>query len=298
VSVGGPPEALLVETPPRSLGESLLVRSALHSRSGLLGLIIAVLIVAVAFVGPLIAPHGLNQVVGLPFEGPSHAHPLGTDFLGRDGLSRVLYGGQMLVVIAVLATLLAYVVGLSIGLASGYLRGPFDLATVGVADLLLSFPPIVFILVLLAAVGPRVWIITLGIATIQVPRIVRIVRVVTIEIATREFVEASVSRGESLVSILGRDILPNTWTPVLADFGIRLTGSVWLFATLSFLGLGQAAPASDWGLMVSENRSGLTLQPWVVFVPAATIALLTIGVNLFADAVNRSIGRSTLVSGV
>jgi peptide/nickel transport system permease protein len=290
-------ESLLVERPPRSLRESLLVRSALRSGTGLAGTVIVALVVLLAFVGPLVAPHGLNEIVGLPLQSPRHGLPFGTDTLGRDALSRFLYGGKTLVVISVLATLLAYAVGTCAGLAAGHRRGPFDLAVIGASDLLLSFPPIVFVLVLLAALGPRLWVVTLGIAVIHVPRVVRIVRTVAIEVSTREFVEAAISQGEGTLTILRRDILPNTWTPILADFGIRLSGSVWLFASLSFLGLGAAPPASDWGLMISENRIGLMIQPWVVLFPAITIALLTIGVSLLADAINRNIGRSTLTRG-
>ena len=177
-------------------------------------------------------------------------------------------------------------------MAAGYRRGLVDLTTVGVADLVLSFPPIVLVLVLLAAVGPRLSTIVVGIAVIHLPRVVRIARSVAIEVAAREFVEAAVARGESIVSVLWRDILPNVWTPILADFGIRLTGSVILFSSLSYLGLGQPPPAADWGLMISENRAALLIQPWVVVVPALTIALLAIGVNLMADAVAHGLGRS------
>jgi peptide/nickel transport system permease protein len=297
VSVVAVPEFLRSDRPPRSLRDGVLFRSMFRSGTGLAGTLIITLIVLLAFVGPFVAPHALNEVVGTPLMPPSHSHLFGTDILGRDVLSRFLYGGKTLVVISVLATLLAYAVGAWIGLAAGYRRGLLDLAAVGTTDLLLSFPPIVFVLVLLAALGPHLWVVTLGIAVIHVPRVVRIVRAVAIEVSTREFVEAALSQGESVLSILRRDLLPNTWTPMLADFGIRLSGSVWLFASLSFLGLGPAPPASDWGLMISENRIGLMVQPWVVFVPAITIALLTIGVSLLADAVNRNLGRSTLTRG-
>jgi peptide/nickel transport system permease protein len=270
------------------------LRGSVSSRSGQLGLAVVVLICAVAFLGPLASPYSPTDTVGVPFTGPSGAHIFGTDGLGRDGLSRFLYGGRALIVVAFLATALAYVVGIPLGMAAGYRRGLFDLTTVVVADLILSFPPIVFVLVLLAAAGPHLSIVVASIATIHAPRVMRISRSVTIDIATQEFVEAAVARGESLLSILRHDILPNIWTPVLADFGIRLTGSVILFSSLSYLGLGQPPPAADWGLMISENRTGLLVQPWIVIVPAVTIALLAIGVNLVADAIARSVGRSVV----
>ena len=173
---------------------------------------------------------------------PSLRHLLGTDSLGRDALARYLNGGRLLIAVAFLSTVLAYLAGLPIGMLAGYRRGGFDLATIGVADLILAFPAIIFILVLVAALGPRVSVIVLGIAAINLPRVVRIARTVAIELATREFIEAAVARGEGVWSILRRDVLPNIWTPILADFGIRLTGSIILFSSLSYLGFGQQPP--------------------------------------------------------
>jgi peptide/nickel transport system permease protein len=217
---------------------------------------------------------------------------MGADALGRDALSRYLNGGQVLVAVAFAATIFAYVIGIPLGMAIGYRRGFFDLAAIALADLILAFPAIIFVLVLAAAAGTSLLVVIIGIATINLPRVVRIARTVTIDLVTREFVEASIARGESLLSILRSDILPNIWTPILADFGIRLTGSIILFSSLSYLGFGQQPPAADWGLMISENRVALFLQPWVIVVPALTIALLCIGVNLIADGVARSAGHS------
>lgn len=282
----------------RRLAGSLLIRGALDTRQGRIGLPIVLGVVALALLGPILSEESPTAIVGLAFEGPSSAHWLGTDHLGRDALSRLLHGGLAVVVVASAATVLAYVVGLSLGLVAGYRRGLFDHATVAVVDLILAFPPIVLLLVLVAATGPRLSLIIGGIAAIHAPRITRIARSVTIEIVTHEYVEAAAARGERLPTILRKDVLPNMWTPVLADFGLRLTGSVILFASLSYLGLGQPPPAADWGLMISENRGGLVIQPWVVLAPAATIALLTIGVNLIADGVARSVGRSLTERGV
>ena len=274
------------------LRRNIFVRGSVGSPVGRVGLVLVTAICVIAVIGPSISPYSPTSVASLPLAGPSRDHLLGTDGLGRDVLSRFLYGGTALIVVAFLATVLAYLVAIPLGMAAGFRRGPFDLVSIAVADLVISFPPIVFILVLLAAAGPQLWLVVIGIATIHTPRIMRISRAVTLDIATQEFVEAAVARGEGLASILRHDILPNIRTPVLADFGVRLTGSVILFSSLSYLGFGQAPPAADWGLMISENRAGLLVQPWVVFVPAVTIALLAIGVNLIADAVARSAGRS------
>ena len=255
-------------------------------------------VVALALLGPLVSLYSPTEIVGTPFGAPSSAHVIGTDFLGRDGMSRFLHGGLALVGCAFLATMLSYVVGLSLGMVAGYRRGVFDLTTVAVVDLILAFPPIVLMLVLLAATGPRLSLVVLGIALVFAPRVVRISRSVTEEVIVQEYVEAALARGESQTAILRRDVLPNIATPVLADFGLRLTGAVILFSSISYLGLGQAPPAADWGLMISENRTGLLVQPWLIVVPAATIATLSIGINLMADGIARSVGRSVSERGV
>jgi peptide/nickel transport system permease protein len=271
---------------------SLVVRGVVDSSVGRAGLTITSAIALLAFVGPWLAPYDPTATLMLPLEPPSVAHLMGADGLGRDALSRYLNGGQVLVAVAFAATIFAYVIGIPLGMAIGYRRGLCDVATIALADLILAFPAIIFVLVLAAAAGTSLLVVIIGIATINLPRVVRIARTVTIDLVTREFVEASIARGESLLSILRSDILPNIWTPILADFGIRLTGSIILFSSLSYLGFGQQPPAADWGLMISENRVALFLQPWVIVVPALTIALLCIGVNLIADGVARSAGHS------
>jgi peptide/nickel transport system permease protein len=271
---------------------SLVVRGVVDSSVGRAGLTITSAIALLAFVGPWLAPYDPTATLMLPLEPPSVAHLMGADGLGRDALSRYLNGGQVLVAVAFAATIFAYVIGIPLGMAIGYRRGLCDVATIALADLILAFPAIIFVLVLAAAAGTSLLVVIIGIATINLPRVVRIARTVTIDLVTREFVEASIARGESLLSILRSDILPNIWTPILADFGIRLTGSIILFSSLSYLGFGQQPPAADWGLMISENRVALFLQPWVIVLPALTIALLCIGVNLTADGVARSAGHS------
>jgi peptide/nickel transport system permease protein len=276
------------------LRSNFFIRGSLSSWSGRVGIVLFALLVALAVFGPLFAPYSPTAVPtgSTALEGPTQAHVLGTDTLGRDVLSRFLWGGRTLLVVAVVATVLAYLVGIFLGMAAGYRKGPVDLATVAVVDLIISFPPIVLVLLLVAGAGSGLAIVTLAIAAVHVPRVVRIVRAVTLDVSTQEFVEAAISRGERFLSILWRDILPNIWTPVLADFGIRLSGSVILFASLSYLGFGPAPPAADWGLMISENRAAVLVEPIVIVAPAVAIALLTISVNLAADAIARSVGRS------
>lgn len=272
---------------------NLLWRGATSTWSARVGLVLMVAMLLIAFVGPAVSPHDPAEVVGIPFAKPGNGLLLGADFLGRDALSRFLHGGRTVVIVAFLATGLAYVVGTVIGMSAGLLRGRFDAVTLALADIAIAFPPLIFVLMLVAGAGSSIGIAIVGIAFVHLPRIVRIVRTVTREIAAREYVEAAIANGERTSYILVREILPNTWTPIMADFGLRITGSIIVFASLSFLGVGASPPAADWGLMISENRVGLLRQPAVVLVPAAGIALLSIGVNLVADGIARTVGRST-----
>jgi peptide/nickel transport system permease protein len=271
-----------------------LYRGIVHTTSGRIGFTIVSVIVLAAFIGPHFSPYSPTALVGGEFQGPSGSHWLGTDFLGRDAFSRFLWGGQSMIVVAVLATILAYLIAIPIGLVSGYLRGAADLGTIAVNDVLLAFPPLVFCLVLLSASGPRLSVVVIAIAIIHAPRIIRIVRAVTLDVGTSDFVEAAAARGEGVTSILFREILPNIWTPVLADVGLRLAHSILLYASLSFLGIALRQPAADWGEMIYENRGGLYLNPWVTVGPVVMIALLTIAINLVADGTARSVGRSVL----
>ena len=149
----------------------------------------------------------------------------------------------------------------------------------------------------ISAAGTSKTALVVGVAVVQAPLVARILRTATLEQSVRGFVEAAVARGEGTFSILGREILPNIVAPIAADFGLRFTYSIILVASVNFFGLGLQPPAADWALIISENRDGLSLNPWVIFVPAALIALLTIAVNLVGDAIARTLGRSS-VEGV
>ncbi len=260
--------------------------------SAVVGLVLLVAVVGIALFGPFFSPDPPDKTVGLPFEEPTAAHPLGTDFLGRDGLSRVLWGGRSVLALAGLATVLAYAGGAAVGLAAGYTRGWLDGLLMRGADVLLSFPALLFILVVVTGAGTSKAVLVATVAIVQLPLIARVVRTATLEQSVRGFVEAAEARGEGWLSVLRREILPNIVTPIMADLPLRFTYSIILVASVNFLSLGLQPPAADWGLMISENRDGLTLNPYVILVPAALIALLTISVNLLGDSLARSLGRS------
>jgi peptide/nickel transport system permease protein len=253
-----------------------------------------VLVVAVALLGPLFAPHGIATPIGPPGQPPSGGAPLGTDFLGRDVLSRALHGGFSVVWIGTVATLLAYLAGLTVGLVAGYSRSLIDPMLMRGVDVLLAFPALLILLLLVSGLGSHIPVLILGVVLVQLPGIARLIRTVTLETATRGYVEAAVARGERMASVLGRDIFPNIAPVMLADFGIRFGYSIILIASMNYLGLGLAPPTADWGLMISENRSFIGLNIWSVLAPAIMLALLTISVNLVADAYVRTAGRSSL----
>jgi peptide/nickel transport system permease protein len=272
---------------------SLRIPRFARTPTGMIGLVLLAFVLLVAFVGPLIAPDSITETVGPPGQGPSSAAPFGTDFLGRDVYSRVLNGGHSVVLLGCAATALSYLLGVTVGLIAGYSRSLVDPVLMRGMDVLLAFPALLILLVLAAGLGPHVGVLVIGVAIVQLPAIARIIRTATLEASTRGYVDAAVVRGERTPAILRREILPNVLPVLLADFGIRFGYSIVLIASMNFLGLGLNPPAADWGLMISENRDYIALNIWSVLAPAIMLALLTIAVNLTADAFVRSLGRST-----
>ena len=256
-------------------------------------LVIGFLVLGMALFGPYLAPHSPTELAGVRYQGPSGSFLLGTDALGRDVFSRMLHGGRQLIALAVAATLLAYLVGGAIGLIAGYRRGSIDAWLMRVMDALLTFPGLLFLLLLAYGAGPGPMTIVAGVSIVQVPAIARLVRAAALGVAVRAFVEAAVARGERTSSILVREILPNIAGTVSADAGARFTGSFLAIAALNFLGLGIQPPAPDWATMIAQNRDFIQLQPWAVAGPALLVALFTISVNIVGDAMARDLGRSS-----
>ena len=265
----------------------------LQSPGGKIGATLVIIVVAIALIGPFFAPHSPVAPVGPPLSGPSSEALLGTDFIGRDVLSRVLWGGRSVLGLALAATVLGYAVGVLIGLMAGYKRTLTDPILMRSVDVLLAVPPLLFLLVLVTAVGTSVTALVVGVALIQMPGIARLVRTVTVQVSVRSYVEAAVARGETTPAILRREILPGILPAIIADAGLRFTFSVLFIAAANFLTIGLQPPASDWALMISENRRYISINPWAVVAPAMLIAALTIGINLMGDAIGRSLGRSS-----
>lgn len=245
------------------------------------------LVLLLTIVGPWVSPTSPTALEGVPFSAPSAEHVLGTDVLGRDVLSRVLHGGQSLVLLAIAATTAAVVVGTAIGLIAGYSRTLIDPVLMRLMDVILGFPAIILLLLFATGLGPGSATILLGAFVVQVPSIARVVRTATLEVSVRAYVEAAVARGERMLAVLVREILPNILGPLAAIAGPALTISVLIIAALNYFGLGAQPPAADWGSMISENQDGLAIQPWAVVVAALLIALFTVSANLIGDSLVR-----------
>jgi peptide/nickel transport system permease protein len=268
-------------------GSSLFAR-ALRVRRTQVGLVLVLAVLAVAFVGPLLAPYDPTEFVGQPYRADVPGTLFGTDNLGRDVLSRFLYGGRWLLVLSALATLLGVGAGALVGLVSGYFRGWPDEVLMRGGDVLLAFPQVVIALLLLTVFGPQVWLLVLVVALGHAPRTARVVRGAALSVVGRDFVQAAEAAGVPAWRILVRELLPNITGTLMVEVGLRLTYSIGLIAALSFLGLGLQPPAADWGLMINENRVALTVQPWSVVLPVLAIAVLTVGTNLVTDGLARA----------
>jgi peptide/nickel transport system permease protein len=279
--------------PPRSLGragrhqQASTLLATVRTPRGAIGLTMAAIVVLTAVIGPLVAPDAPDAPLTLAFGKPGGQFLLGGDYLGRDVLSRVLDGGWVLLVMAACATALGMVGGALLGISAAYLRGISDGFIMRVVDVILSFPQVVFALLLLSLLGPKLWLITLTVGISHAPQVARVLRSATLDISERDFVRAAELQGMRPIKVMAKEILPNLVSPLTVEAGLRLTYSITIIAGLAFLGFGQPPPAANWGTMIYENRTGLSLNPWAVIVPAALIALLTIGINTFTDAFAR-----------
>jgi peptide/nickel transport system permease protein len=277
-----PPEARVLEpTAPKANA----VRRFLAIPAGLAGTTGLLVILAISLIGPALAPYNPTASVAEPALGPSAAHLLGTDQLGRDVWSRLLSGGLSVIVLPLIAVSAALIIGCAAGLLSGYLGGWTDRIITRAVDVVLALPPFLLVLVIIAGFGTGESVIVIAVAAVYAPSITRVIRSATQVIRPREFVLVARARGDSLGWITLREIAPNIVPTLLVEIALRLTFAVMFIASLSFLGLGVQPPSPNWGVMVAENRDLLFAYPLAVLVPAAAIAVLAISVNLVADAI-------------
>jgi peptide/nickel transport system permease protein len=266
----------------------VLVNSWRYGRTKV-GLLLTIVILATALIGPWFAPYDPGEFAGAPYTTPSSEAKLGTDYLGHDVLSRVLHGGRSILWMAFAATSIGVAIGVSLGLVAGYARNILDDIIMRTLDVVYAFPNIVLVLLFVSMLGPKLWLIVFLVAWAWVPGVARVTRGITTEAVTREYVEAAEVLGVPRRRILFREVLPNLLTPLLVEYGLRLTWAIGAIAAISFLGFGVQAPNTDWGLMINENRNGLTVQPWGVVIPILCIAAFTVGTNLLTEGISRSI---------
>lgn len=285
----------LPESAPEAVGRPLLrrplvllVRRAWRHRRTKIGLALVCLLVVVALAGPFFAPHSPSAFAGAPYGPRSGSAALGADYLGRDILSRFLWGGRSVLGLSLAATAIGLALGVLIGLVAAYSRSALDDVLMRGMDVILAFPSLVLALVAVATVGPELWLLVLAVGFTTAPRVARVTRGASLEIVERDFVQAAEALGAPRRSILLAEILPNITGPLMVEASLRLTYSIGLIAGLSFLGFGLQPPAADWGLMINENRQGLTIQPWGVVLPVLAIGLLTIGTSLVGDGFSRA----------
>lgn len=287
-----PGEVLLQDATPRSITRprpSALRRIGgtlpriLESRVGTIGLAIVLFWVVVAILAPVIAPYSPTALVGKVIEPPSTRHWLGTDEIGRDILSRIMYGSQTILLLSPTAVAAGLLVGGLMGLVAGYRGGLVDELIMRLADIILAFPVLLLYMIIIAAVGPSALNIIFAVTFASSPAIARIVRSLVLELKSREFVAAARLRGESAWYIMLVEILPNAKGPLIVDTCIRIGYVAFTIGTLGFLGLGIRPPTPDWGGMVNAARNWIIIAPWVAAFPALAISSLVVGLNLFAD---------------
>ncbi|SJM28565.1 ABC transporter permease [Mesorhizobium delmotii] len=260
----------------------------------LIGLVLTALFVLAAIFAPWIAPYGNGEIVGDVWGPMSATHWLGTDNLGRDLLSRMIYGARVTLFIAVLATALSFSLGAILGFSAAVFGGWFDTLMSRLVDLLMSIPTLIMALVVLSVLPTNLVTLILVMGILDSTRVYRLSRAVAVDINVMDFVEAAKLRGEGSVWIIFREILPNALSPLVSELGLRFIYAVLFLSTLSFLGLGVQPPSADWGGMVKENKDGIVFGIAAALIPAAAIAMLAISVNLVADWV---LNRTTSLKG-
>jgi peptide/nickel transport system permease protein len=247
-----------------------------------------------ALFAPFIAPYGEREIVGSVWEPMGGTYLLGTDNLGRDLLSRMIYGTRTTLTVALAATVISFSLGIFLSFTAAVSRGVIDQTLSRFNDLMMSIPTLIFALVVLAVLPQNLFVLILVMAVLDSTRVYRLGRAVALDVAVMEFVEAAKLRGEGTMWIIFREILPNTLSPLLAEFGLRFAFSILFLSTLSFLGLGIQPPAADWGGMVKDNKDGIIFGISAALVPGTAIAALAVSVNLVVDWL---LGRTSSLKG-
>jgi peptide/nickel transport system permease protein len=281
---------LVAQEPPlvQSRRPAGVLRGGLALGRTRIGLGLVVFIAGIAIFGPLLAPHGAADFIGLPNQLPSGAARFGTDHLGQDVWSRFLDGGRTILILATASTLLGLALGTSIGLLAAYSRGLLDDVLMRAMDVILAFPQILLTLVAISTLGPSGWLMVLAVGLTNMPRVARITRGAAQPIVERDFVAAAEAIGVPRWRILFGELLPNILSPLMVESSLRLTYSIGVIAAIAFLGFTTNPNGADWGLMIQENFIALVVQPWGVVLPMAAVAMLTMGTGMIGDGIARA----------
>jgi peptide/nickel transport system permease protein len=260
------------------------VRRLATTKKGAIGLALLVPVFVGTVFAPVIAPYDPTaQHVVDQFSGPSFEYLLGTDNFGRDLFSRVLYGGRASIAIGIGSTAVGLLLGVPIGITSGYLGGRVDEITMRAMDTLLSIPSLLFALLVVTGLGPGIVNTIFAIGLVFMPRLARLVRSSTLSVKNNEFITAAEARGESLGRVAFSEILPNVWPAIVVEGSIRIGFGILLGASLSFLGLGTQPPTPDWGRAVSTAQNNMYRSIWIVLVPSVALGITILGFNLLGD---------------
>lgn len=262
--------------------------------SAAIGLIITGTYFLAAIFAGVIAPYGMAETVGDVWEPSSAQHWLGTDQIGRDLLTRMIFGGQTTIFIATAATILSFATGSVLGFIAAVSGGWVDQVMSRLVDLFMSIPSLILALVILSSIEATVWTLIVIMGLLDSTRVYRLARAVAVDISVMDYVEAARLRGEKLGWIIFREILPNALSPLVAEMGLRFIFMVLFISTLSFLGIGVQPPLADWGGIVKENKEGINFGIGAALYPAVAIATLSISVNLIADWI---LTRTTSLKG-
>jgi peptide/nickel transport system permease protein len=262
-----------------------LLRRLPHSPVAIVGLSLITfwVVAALAATLPVIPDPNKQDVFALANPGFSAAHWLGTDYKGRDILSRLLFGARTVLTVAPIAAISAYLVGMPLGLTAGYFGGKVDLVLSRAGDVILSFPIIVLYVILIAAIGPSFWNIVVAVILAAGPGIARIVRGLTLEQRHLDYIAAAELRREGALFIMFVELLPNCRGPLITDFCLRIGYTIITIGILGYLGLGLPPPNADWGTMVKEGTAMISVRPHMALIPAFAIISLVLGFNLLAD---------------
>nr|WP_315206333.1 ABC transporter permease [uncultured Albidiferax sp.] len=247
------------------------------------GLTVVAIFIFVALFTPWLAPYAQSANIGETWAEPSKTMWLGGDQIGRDMLTRILYGTRMTIGVALAITLLSFLIGIVLGFVSAVVGGWVDVFFSRLVDVMLSIPGLIFALIVLGVFGSSIPVLILTIAVLDSTRVFRLARALGMNLSVMEYVEAARLRGEGLWWVISREILPNAWAPLVSEFGLRFCFNFLFIAGLSFLGLGIQPPYADLGGMVRENAAAINFGMMAPIYPAATIALLTVSVNLVVD---------------